>query len=90
MYMKTKGSSDFIIEVDVTFDVDAEFNVEEEITVTHFHSWRYSNLFMKDQANWQKLNKHEDLPLLRKAVMDVTNYVNLNGGWTIIGWICSG
>ena len=88
--MKTKGSADLVIEVDITFAVDEQFNVDGKITVTHFHSWRYSNLFVRDLAIWQKLNKHDDLIPLHKAVTDVTDHVNSNGEWTIIGWIHSG
>jgi hypothetical protein len=29
------------------------------------------------------------LAALRKAIIGITNQVNDNGGWTIIGWICS-
>jgi hypothetical protein len=35
-YMKTKGGTDLVIDVDITFDVDKQFNVEGKTTVTHF------------------------------------------------------
>jgi hypothetical protein len=83
-YMKTIGGTDVVIDVDITF------NTEGKITVTHFRSWRYSNLFVTDTSIWQKLNRDDDLVVLRKAITDVTNHVNSNGGWTIIGWIRTG
>lgn len=45
---------------------------------------------MTDTSIWQKLNQDDDLAALCKAMMDVTNHVNDNGGWTIIGWIHTG
>jgi hypothetical protein len=89
-YMKTKGGTDLVIDVDITFKVDNQFNVEGKTTVTRFRSWRYSNLFVTDSSIWQKLNRDDDLVALRKAMMDVTEHVNNNGGWTIIGWIRTG
>ncbi len=90
MYMTSKGSSDLVIDVDITFDVDHSFHPEGKITVSHFRSWRYSNLFVKDSNIWQKLDRDDDLIALRKAMVDVTNHVNENGGWTMLGWIRSG
>ena len=88
--MKTKGGTDLVIDVDITFKVDNQFNVEGRTTVTRFRSWRYSNLFVTDTSIWQKLNRDGDLVALRKAMTDVTDHVNKNGGWTIIGWIRTG
>jgi ribosomal protein L11 len=34
--MKTKGGTDLVIDVDITFNVDKQFNVEGKTTVTHF------------------------------------------------------
>ena len=91
MYIKMKGGADFIMEVDISFAMDEQFSIDGKTMVTHFCSWRYSNLFMTDPSIWQKLNKHDDLIALCKAVTDVTDHVNSNGGGcTIIGWICSG
>ena len=45
---------------------------------------------MTDTSIWQKLNRDDDLAALRKAMTDVTKHVNDSGGWTIIGWICTG
>jgi hypothetical protein len=89
-YVKTKGNTDLVIDVDVTFDVDKQFNLSGKTTVPRFRSWRYSNLFVTDMTMWPKLNPDDDLSALRQAMTDVTKHVNDNGGWTIIGWIRTG
>jgi hypothetical protein len=89
-YMKTKGGTDLVIDVDIMFNVDNQFNVEGKSTVTRFGSWRFTNLFVTDTSVWQKLNQDNDLAALHKAMRDVTEHVNNNGGWTIIRWICTG
>jgi hypothetical protein len=45
---------------------------------------------MTDVTMWPKLNPDDDLSALRQAVSNVTKHVNDNGGWTMIGWICTG
>jgi hypothetical protein len=89
-YVKSKGNLDLVISVDVTFTVDKQFNVNGRTTVPRFRSWRYSNLFVTDVTVWPKLHPDDDLSALRQAVNDITKHVNDNGGWTIIGWICTG
>jgi hypothetical protein len=47
-------------------------------------------LFVKDSSVWQKLDRDDDWIALRKTVHDVTQHIDVNGGWTIVGWIHSG
>jgi hypothetical protein len=47
-------------------------------------------LFVTDSSVWQKLDQDDDLIALHKAVHDITQHINVNGGWTILGWIHSG
>lgn len=90
MYMTAKGSTDVVIDIDITFSVDQQFHPEGKITVSHFRSWKYSNLFVKDVTIWQKLDRDNDLIALRKAVLQICKHIDDNGGWTILGWIRSG
>jgi hypothetical protein len=89
MYVSPENG-DLVIDLDVTFDVDRSFHLEGKITVSHFRSWRFSKLFVKDSSIWKKLDRDEDWVALRKAVADVTTYVNDNGGWTIVWWVHCG
>jgi hypothetical protein len=91
LYMSGKGADDYVIDMDVTFNVDRTFHGEGKITVSHFRSWKHSNLFVTDpHSTWQKMNRDDDLALIRKTIANITTCVNRNGGWTIIGWIRSG
>lgn len=47
MYMSAKGAGDFVIDVDITFDVNRSFHSDGKVTVSYFWSWKTSNLLAK-------------------------------------------
>ena len=90
LYMSAKDRYDSVLNMDVTFTVPPSFHVESKATVAHFQSWKFSNIFVPKETTWTTLNKDEDFQVLRQSVATITEYINNNGGWTIVGWIRSG
>lgn len=90
LYMSAKGLNDYVLEMDVTFAIPRSFNAEATVTVAHFRSWKFSSMFVPDETTWATLDKDLHFKILRESVANITEYVNDNGGWTIVGWIRSG
>ena len=52
--------------------------------VENFRSWRFTNLVVRnaDQVDSSRISR----VVLRNKCKSVVDYVNANGGWTVVGW----
>jgi hypothetical protein len=86
-----RNSTSLIIQFDVKITCPPEFDQSESTCISNFRSYRTSMLFLtKDTLKFAKKSDSTHLTLLRKAVDDIVEYVNQNGGWSYIGWLRTG
>jgi hypothetical protein len=80
-----------VIDMDVTVSVPLTFDQDGSKTISHFRSWKTSQLFVKPEA-WALLraNDMEQVQQVREAVHAVLDHVNAHGGWTYVGWLRTG
>ena len=89
IYMATRGL-DHVLVTDIIFCVPPSFQQNERSTVLHFRSWKFSKIFIPNDNIWPRLHADNHEQLLRQSVKNITDFVNRNGGWTIVGWIRCG
>jgi hypothetical protein len=75
----------------IKFPVSMEFSQNGHVTVNDFRSRRFDELFMADNC-LSAMNSSNlfHFQVLREYVKKVVQFINMNGGWTIIGWLRTG
>lgn len=74
------------------FDFKFKSNGKTE-RITNFTSLRTSRLFFAGErvfADVEALTVHENTRSLQQSFIKVVQYINKNGGWTIVGWYIRG
>ena len=71
------------------FDAGAA-DVQIEITDMSFSSQRFSQLYLTkplpNNITLSQIQDTDEMDSITDKVIDLSNYVNDNGGWTVIGW----
>lgn len=90
-FYKTERHDPLVIEMSVSFPCLRQFDALGVQTIVGFRSYRTSQLFVTPDC-WRLLDRdnqaHEDA--LRKAVDRICDFINVNGGWTYVGWLRTG
>lgn len=68
----------------------ANIDVHEFVQVHDFRSLRTTNIFFKDLEHYAAEYSDSMQKDLRKRVSAMVNYINGNGGWTMVGWFRKG
>ena len=86
-----RSSAPLTIQFDIAMPCPLDFDQSGITYISGFRSYRTTLLFIKkDTLKYVKKNDSNDLNTLRNAVREVVQYVNNNGGWSIVGWLRTG
>ncbi len=86
-----RSSAPLLIQFDIGMPCPLDFDQSGVTYVSSFRSYRTTLLFIKkDSLKNVKKNDSNHLTTLRNAVRDVVQFVNNNGGWSIVGWLRTG
>ena len=88
MYPRPQDAA-IVIESRIKFRVSPTFNDTGFAGIDNVRSWRLTKLFLTEPNSLQLLevaNNRQKLHMFRDAASSLTEFINRNGGWTIIGW----
>ena len=86
------SSKTFVYSFDVTFAIPLSLNGNDSMTVPGYKSLRTTQCFFKNYSSRDVAPVEEDglKHKIRPKVATMTNYINQNGGWTVVGWFKKG
>jgi hypothetical protein len=78
-----------VLEMNVKFNFQDETGNIVSYVTSHFRSWRTTGLFLKPSSHTVDLVvflQSNHMRSLRERVARIVDFINQNGGWTLIGW----
>jgi hypothetical protein len=92
--LHTTSSNSLVYSFDVVFPVPTRIDAEGSTTVHGFRSLRTTELLFHDfEQHASTITPEDELSrtsLYRSKINTMVNYINNNGGWTIVGWFMLG
>ena len=83
---KEKHRKALVLDIGVSFSLE---NTTKEITIQHFRSFRFSQIFLKDMDKFGDISEEalrEYQLILRKQIRKLQDKVNNEDGWKIVFW----
>ena len=86
------AQKNFVYSFDVSFEVPITLHSSKKLTIPEYRSLSTTALFFKDHSVREVSMQREEngQTFIRDKIKTMTQIINQNGGWTIVGWMKRG